>query len=71
MKTDFGWHLVLVKETRIAEKPTLDDLRDELAGEIEAKAIDARVAEATAAATVEKPGEKVDPALLKKSELID
>ncbi len=71
VKTDFGWHLVLVKETRIAEKPTLDDLRDELAGEIEAKAIDARVAEATAAATVEKPGEKVDPALLKKSELID
>ena len=29
MKTDFGYHLILVKETRIAEKPTLDPLRDE------------------------------------------
>ena len=71
VQTDFGWHLVLVKETRIAEKPSLDDLRDELAAEIETKAIDARVTEATAAAAVEKPGEKLDPALLKKSDLID
>lgn len=71
VQTDFGWHLVLVKETRIAEKPTLDDLRDELASEIETQAIDARVTEATSAAKVEKPGETLDPALLKKSELID
>lgn len=71
VKTDFGWHLVLVKETRIAEKPTLDDLRDELAAEIEQKAIDAKIAEVTAAAKVEKPGEALDPTLLKKTELID
>jgi peptidyl-prolyl cis-trans isomerase C len=71
VQSDFGWHLVLVKETRIAAKPTLDDMRDELATEIENKAIEAKVAEVTGAAKVEKPGEKLDPALLKKTDLID
>jgi peptidyl-prolyl cis-trans isomerase C len=71
VQSDFGWHLILVKETRIAALPTLDDLRPELAAEIENKAIEAKLAELTAAAKVEKPGEALDPALLKKSELID
>lgn len=71
VKSDFGWHLILVKETRIAEKPTLDDLREELAAEIENKAIEDRVKALTEAAKVEKPGEKIDPALLKNTALID
>lgn len=71
VQSDFGWHLILVKETRIAALPTLDDMRDELAGQIEQKAIDARLAEVTAAAKVEKPGATLDPTILKKSELID
>ena len=71
VKTDFGWHLVLVKETRVAANPSLDDMREELAGEIEAKAIDDKIAELTAAAKIEKPGEAIDPALLKKTDLID
>lgn len=71
VKSDFGWHLVLVKETRIAAQPTLDDMREELAAEIENKAVEAKLAELTGAAAVEKPGEKIDPALLKKTELID
>ena len=60
-----------VKETRVAANPTLDEMREELAGEIEAKAIDAKIAELTAAAKIERPGEALDPALLKKTELID
>ncbi len=71
IKTDFGWHLILVKETRLAAKPTLDDVRDELAGEIEQKAVEAHVAELTAAAKIEKPGEGIDPALLSDTTLLD
>ncbi|MFZ1468964.1 MAG: peptidylprolyl isomerase [Paracoccaceae bacterium] len=71
IKSDFGWHLILVKETRIAENPTLDEMRDELAGEIESKAVEAKVAELSTAAKIEKPGEAIDPALLKKTDLID
>jgi peptidyl-prolyl cis-trans isomerase C len=71
VKSDFGWHLILVSETRVAEQPTLDDLREELAAEVENKAVEAKIAELTATAKVEKPGEKLDPALLKKTDLID
>lgn len=71
VQTDFGFHLILVKETRIAEKPTLDQLRDELASEVENKAITAKIEELTKSATVTREGEKLDPTILKNSALID
>jgi len=71
VQSDFGFHLILVKETRIAAQPTVDDIRDELATEIEQKAIEAHVAEVTEAAKVEKPSEGIDPALLGDLGLLD
>ena len=71
VKTDFGYHLILVKETRLAALPTLDDIRDELAAEIEQKAIEAHVTALTAAAKVEKPELTIDPALLGDLTLLD
>ena len=71
VKSDFGYHLILVKETRIAAQPTLDDLRDELAAQIEQQAIEAHVTAVTGAATVEKPGEAIDPAVLGDLTLLD
>lgn len=71
VKSDFGFHLILVKETRVAAQPTLDDLRDELAAEIEQKAVEAHVKTLTDAAKVEKPGEGIDPALLGDLTLLD
>lgn len=71
VQSDFGWHLILVKETRVAEQPTLDQLRDELATEVENAAINARIADLTKEATVTREGEGLDPALLKNSALID
>ena len=71
IQTDFGFHLILVKETRVAEKPTLDQLRDELAAEVENAAINAKIEELTKGAAVTREGEALDPALLKNSALID
>lgn len=71
VQSDFGFHLILVKQTRLAAQPTLDDIRDELAAEIEQKAIEAHVTAITAAATVEKPGEGIDPAMLGDLTLLD
>lgn len=71
VQTDFGFHLILVKETRVAEKPTLDQLRDELASEVETAAINAKIEELTKGATVTREGEGLDPAILKNSALID
>jgi peptidyl-prolyl cis-trans isomerase C len=71
VQSEFGFHLILVKETRVAAQPTLDEMRDELAAEIENKAIEARVTELTAAAKVTRPGEGIDPTILKNTALID
>jgi peptidyl-prolyl cis-trans isomerase C len=71
VQSDFGFHLILVKETRVAAQPTLDDIRDELATEIEQQAIEAHVTEVTAAAAVETPGDGIDPALLGDLSLLD
>jgi peptidyl-prolyl cis-trans isomerase C len=71
IKSDFGFHLILVKESRLAAQPSIDDLRDELAAEIEQKAIEAHVTALTAAATVDKPGEGIDPAVLNDLTLLD
>lgn len=71
VQSDFGQHLILVKETRVAENPTLDQIRDELAAQIENAAIEAKVKELTDAATITREGEGLDPTLLKNSALID
>lgn len=71
IQTDFGQHLILVRETRVAENPPLDQIRDELADEIETAAIEAKLKELTDAATITKEGEAFDPAILKNTGLID
>ncbi|OYU38092.1 MAG: peptidylprolyl isomerase [Pseudorhodobacter sp. PARRP1] len=71
IKSDFGWHLILVSETRIAAQPTLDELRDELAQGIEQKAVEDHIKTLTAAAKIEKPGEAVDPKFLGDATLLD
>jgi peptidyl-prolyl cis-trans isomerase C len=71
VQTDFGWHLLIVKETRVAAQPTIDDLRDELAAEVETKALEAHVAALTEAASVTRTAEGIDPAILRDGALLD
>lgn len=71
VKTDFGWHLIRLDEVRVAEAPKFEDVKSDLAGELQQKAVEAKVTEAVAAATVEKKTEGIDPAILKNSALID
>jgi peptidyl-prolyl cis-trans isomerase C len=71
VQSDFGFHLILVKETRIADNPTLDQMRDELAAEVENTAINAKIEELTKTATITREGEALDPTLLKNTALID
>ncbi len=71
IQTQFGWHLVKLNEERQKAAPTLDEVRDELANEIEKTAIEAHVKALTEAATVTRPGEGIDPAVLKDLTLLD
>lgn len=71
LQTQFGWHLIKLVETRIATAPSLDDMREELATEIEQKTVAAHVDSLTKAATVTRPGESIDPAALRDQTLLD
>lgn len=71
IQSDFGWHLIKVAETRIAATPPLDEMRDELAAEIEQKAIEAHLTTLTTAATITRPGEAFDPAILRDETVVD
>lgn len=71
VETQFGWHLIQLKETRIKAAPSLDDMREELAAEIEQAAVEAHIKSITDAAKIERPGEGFDPAVLRDQSLLD
>jgi len=71
VQTDFGWHIIKVNEARDAAKPTIDEVRDELAAGIEQAAVEAHVTELTGKAEITRPGEGLDPALLRDATLLD
>ncbi|TGD43196.1 peptidylprolyl isomerase [Pseudotabrizicola sediminis] len=71
VQSDFGFHLILVKETRVAAAPSLDDTRDELAAEIERTTVEAHIKTLTDAAEITRPGEGLDPTLLRDATLLD
>ena len=71
VQSDFGFHLILVKETRVAAAPSLDETRDALAIEIERAAVDAHIKGLTDAAAITRPGEGLDPTLLRDATLLD
>ena len=71
VKTDFGWHLILVTETRNAAAPPLADVRDELAAGLQKDAMAAFIKSVTDKATVTRSESEVDPALIKDLTLLD
>ena len=71
VQTQFGWHLIQLKETRQAAAPTLDEVRDELASEIEQSVVEAHIAKLSEGASITRPGEGLDPALLRATDLLE
>ena len=55
VQTQFGWHIIKLNDKRRAEAPQLEDVRDELAEELQRDAITARVEALVAASDVEHP----------------
>lgn len=71
VQTQFGWHVIRLNETRSKAAPTLDEVRDELAQNIQRAAVDARIEELTAGAEISKDGaEGMDPSVLDNIDLL-
>ena len=70
VQTQFGWHVIRLNETRLKEAPALDEVRDELASELQTRAVDAAVAAATEAAEIVRNDAGIDPAVLRNLDLV-
>lgn len=71
VQSQFGWHLILVTETRNASAPALDEVRADLAQELRNQAVDAFVKSVTEAAEVTRPEVTLDKALIRDLGLLD
>jgi len=70
VQTQFGWHLILLAETRDAAAPPLADVSAELSAELQRQAIEAHVTAITDAATVTRV-EGIDPTVVRSQTLFD
>lgn len=72
VQTQFGWHVIMLNETRTKERPSLDEVRDELADEIRRKAFEDLIAELTAAAEITRADTgAMDPAVINRTDLLE
>lgn len=72
VKTKFGWHVIKLMETRLAEAPKLDAVRNEIVGDLRNQLVDARIEELKKQAKIDMPAEKAfDPTILGNSTLLE
>ena len=71
VQSQFGWHIVRLNETRPKAPATLDEMRPQLQDQIRGEAIQARIDELTAAATIVRPEPgAIDPAIITNLDLL-
>ncbi len=72
VETQFGWHVIRLNETRPVPVPTLEEVRDQIAGELEQAAIEAAIAELQESADITQiePG-SIDPAVIGNIDLLE
>ena len=71
VQTDFGWHLILVTETRNSAAPDLADVHDEIGAELQKTAIAEFIKSVTDAAQINRSETAIDPAVIKDLTLLD
>lgn len=72
VQTQFGWHIIKLNEVRTPEAPTLDELRGELAAEVQQAAIETRLAELAEGAEIVMPEEgQFDYSIIQNLQLLD
>ncbi len=71
VQTQFGWHVILLSETRKQTAPELDEIRDQIVDQLRTDAIDARIEKATRDANIERPViEGLNPDVIRNLDLV-
>lgn len=72
IETQFGWHIILVNETRVKEAPALDAVREELEADLRDKAVQQAIEDATQRAQIERSEiQGLDPSFLRNEDLLN
>lgn len=70
VETQFGWHVILLNDTRDQEPPALEEVRAELEDGLRRARVDAAITELSNAAAVERPELDIDPSVIRNFDLI-
>jgi len=70
VQTNFGWHIIKLNDEREKDAPALDDVRGEIAAQLQEEAVKKALEDITAAADVTRTTDGIDPALLRNTELL-
>lgn len=72
VQTQFGWHVIQLNETRNKSIPALEEVRDEIAQELQAGAVEAHIDALVEKAEIDRSGaDGIDPTLLTNSDLLE
>ena len=70
VETQFGWHVILLNDTRDQAPPALEEVRAELEDGLRRARVDAAITGLSAAAAVERPELDIDPSVIRNLDLI-
>jgi len=71
VQTQFGWHVILLNETRIQNAPPLEEVRAEISQELRQSAVEAHIEELVDAADIATPDvSTIDPATISNLDLL-
>ncbi|ANT60602.1 peptidylprolyl isomerase [Salipiger sp. CCB-MM3] len=72
VQTQFGWHVIKLNETRAKEAPALDEVRDQIAQQVQQEAVKAYMDDAIAGAEITRTeAGEIDPSVLSNFELLE
>lgn len=70
VKTDFGWHVIKLNDTRLREAPPLDEVREQIVQLVRRDRVEAEIARVMGEAKIEKT-DGVNPSLLNQVDLLE
>ena len=71
VQTQFGWHVIILNESRVEELPSIDDIRAELEESVRQGRVETLINDLTDAGEITRTELDIDPSLIRNVELLD
>jgi peptidyl-prolyl cis-trans isomerase C len=72
VKTQFGWHIITLNESRVKDAPALEDVREQIELQLRQIRVQSEIEAVTAAAAVDRSGaEGISPEVIKQTTILE